>query len=43
MKGLDESPHDSSTSLEMDANLLGFLAYPFGLVSGLLILLPEKW
>ena len=42
MKGLDERPQDESTSLGVDANLLGLLAYLFAIVSGVLILVLEK-
>jgi uncharacterized membrane protein len=42
MKDLDDLPHDTGTSLGVDANLLGLLAYLLGIVSGLLILLLEK-
>jgi uncharacterized membrane protein len=42
MKDLDDHPHDGDTTLGMDPNLLGFLAYLFGPVSGVLILLLEK-
>jgi uncharacterized membrane protein len=42
MKGLDDLPRDTGTSLGVDANLLGLLAYLLGLVSGLVILLLEK-
>jgi uncharacterized membrane protein len=42
MEGLDDHPHDSGTTLQLDANLLGLLAYLFGIVSGVLILLLEK-
>jgi uncharacterized membrane protein len=43
MTELDDHPHGhSSTSLGVDANLLGLLAYLFGIVSGVLILVLEK-
>jgi uncharacterized membrane protein len=42
MKELDDLPRDTGTSLGVDANLLGLLAYLLGLVSGLVILLLEK-
>jgi uncharacterized membrane protein len=46
VKGLDErpqdAPKDAGTSLGVDANLLGLLAYLFAIVSGVLILVLEK-
>lgn len=42
MKGLEDHPQDASTSLGVDANLLGLLAYLFSIVSGVLILVLEK-
>jgi len=38
MRDLDDHPQDGSTSLAVDANLLGLLAYLFGIVSGTIIL-----
>jgi uncharacterized membrane protein len=42
MRDLDDHPQDGSTSLAVDANLLGLLAYLFGIVSGTIILVLEK-
>jgi uncharacterized membrane protein len=42
MRGLDDPLHDGSTSLGIDANVLGLLAYLFAIVSGVLILVLEK-
>jgi hypothetical protein len=46
MKGLDDhpqdAPQDTGTSLGVDANLLGLLAYLFSIISGVLILVLEK-